>query len=250
MAGFEKTETHRIRSYEVDRNHRLTLERMVNYAQDVAMAQGEELGVGKHHLDEKRLAWVIVKFDIYLDRYPLYREDIQIATRPVGFHKLTADRKFWFSDQEGHSLGTIHSQWVMVDVEKGRMKPIPDWYSIQYGFDFSENEKITYDKLQSPSAWDEEKTFVVQYSDLDFNNHVNNGRYLRWLMDALPPAHLDQYGVGRLQISYKKEARWGDLVSLRSTLPTPEALTSHYELRSSEEETLVQASIGWVKFSE
>lgn len=250
MAGLKKIGTHRIRSYEVDKDNRLTLERLVNFAQDIAMAQGEDLGVGQRHLQEHNLAWVIVKFDIHLDRYPVYNEEIHISTQPVGFHKLTADRKFWFSDKDENCIGTIASQWVMLDLNKGRMKPIPAFYPEKYGFDFSQNEKIEYEKIQLPESWDAESEEVVKYSDLDFNNHVNNGRYLRWMMDAVPAGHMEGYGIRRLQVSYKKEARLGERVAIRTTLPDSALDPSYFEMVSSGGKTLLEASVQWNKREE
>lgn len=250
MAGLKKTGTQRIRSYEVDKNNRLTLEKLVNYAQDIAMAQGESLGVGQAHLEEKKLAWVIVKFDIQLERYPVYNEEIRVETQPVGFHKLTADRKFWFVDSGNNSLGTIASQWVMLDLDRGRMKPIPEFYSKSYGFDPLDNEKVSYERIHLPDSWDLESEEVVKYSDLDFNNHVNNGRYLRWITDLVPAAFMDEHEAKRLQVSYKKEARMGDQVMIRGTLPGVEESRSFFALTSSRGDTLVEATIDWSKISE
>ncbi|QSX07743.1 hypothetical protein J0B03_07885 [Alkalibacter rhizosphaerae] len=250
MAGYQRTEIHRIKSYEVDKNQRLHLERLVNYAQDIAMAQGESMGIGQGHLTDQGLAWVIVKFDIRLDRYPLYNEEIHVTTQPVGFHKLTADRRFWFADRDQKTLGTIASQWVMVDINKGRMKSIPEFYPKQYGFDFANNEKIVYDKVQMPDSWGTEAKERVKFSDLDFNDHVNNGRYLRWIMDGFPEGFLDVHGVKRLQVSFKKEARLGEVVTLRTTLPGEDEPHSLVEMTSEKGESLVQGRIDWFKFSE
>lgn len=252
MAGLIREEKHRIRSYEVDRHHRLTLERLVNFAQDIAMAQGEGLGIGQQHLVEQQLAWVIVRFDIQCHRCPIYNEEIHIKTQPVGFHKLTADRKFWFFDEKGFPLATIASQWVMVDGNKGRIKPIPEFYPRAYGFVGEDNQKLDYEKLTMPDQWNIEWKERVRFSDLDFNNHVNNGRYLRWMMDALPEEILSGHGLSRLQVSFKKEARLDEDIQVRVALEPVEkgSLQTVFELRNHQGVSLVQALGQWDKFSE
>jgi len=50
------------------------------------------------------------------------------------------------------------------------------------------------------------KDFSVRRSDIDTNNHVNNKRYINWILETLPQNIYDNYMMESLDILYKKEA--------------------------------------------
>lgn len=56
------------------------------------------------------------------------------------------------------------------------------------------------------------KDFVVNYYDLDFNEHLNNVQYLKWMLEALPSDYLTSHDIKSLNILYRSECRLGDKV--------------------------------------
>ncbi|MBF7096696.1 acyl-[acyl-carrier-protein] thioesterase [Alkalibacter mobilis] len=250
MAGYKMTGEYKVHSYEVDKKQILKPEKLVNYAQDIAMLQGEELGLGQCHLKEKGLAWVITKFDISIKRLPKFNETLKLTTMPVGFHRLVADRIFAFEDDEKKEIARIHSQWVMIDTLKGRIKKIDDFYPNAYGFDFNQNLKLDYEKFDVNKEWDHTVTEKVKYGDIDFNAHVNNGRYIGWIMDSLPEYTRDKFGIENISIHYKKEALEGDLVHISGTDPRDGCEESIHRIHTREGDSIVEAKIRWRKLSE
>jgi hypothetical protein len=45
------------------------------------------------------------------------------------------------------------------------------------------------------------------YSDIDYNGHVNNARYIQWIQDAVPPELLEGAEKIRLDINYLNEIK-------------------------------------------
>ena len=45
----------------------------------------------------------------------------------------------------------------------------------------------------------------VLYSDIDLNKHMNNARYLEWVMDLIPQEVLEKYFIGEMTMHYQKE---------------------------------------------
>jgi acyl-ACP thioesterase len=52
------------------------------------------------------------------------------------------------------------------------------------------------------------------YSDIDYNGHVNNVRYIQWIQDSVDPAVLEQARQARLDINYLGEVKPGETVEL------------------------------------
>jgi hypothetical protein len=56
------------------------------------------------------------------------------------------------------------------------------------------------------------------YSDVDYNGHVNNTRYIQWIQDIMDPAILEQCERARLDINYLGEVKSGETVELWSAM--------------------------------
>jgi hypothetical protein len=54
------------------------------------------------------------------------------------------------------------------------------------------------------------------YSDIDYNGHLNNARYIQWLQDITPPEVLEGAEQMRLDINYLSEVKYGDTLDLWS----------------------------------
>ena len=52
------------------------------------------------------------------------------------------------------------------------------------------------------------------YSDIDLNKHMNNARYLEWVMDLLPQNVLEKYFIGEMTMHYQKEIAPESIVDL------------------------------------
>jgi acyl-CoA thioesterase FadM len=54
------------------------------------------------------------------------------------------------------------------------------------------------------------------YTDIDYNGHVNNVRYIQWIEDALEPAILEEAEKMRLDVNYLREVLSGEVVDILS----------------------------------
>ena len=66
----------RIRFSEVDHTRRLTIPGMINYFQDCSTFQSEKIGFGFEYLNERNQAWVLLSWQIVIERYPEFNEKI------------------------------------------------------------------------------------------------------------------------------------------------------------------------------
>lgn len=59
-----------------------------------------------------------------------------------------------------------------------------------------------------------EMDFHVRRSDIDTNGHVNNARYVEWMIEGIPEDLTQDYQLSELEVIYKKETMYGtDILS-------------------------------------
>lgn len=204
MYSFES----RIRYSELAENGCLSLDGLINYMQDCASFESEDLGVGMEHLYEKNRTWVLNFWQIVIERYPKMGERITIGTQGCGCEKMFGYRNFMLTDQQGDYVAKANSIWILMDQKKGRPVVVTPEEADVYG----KAEPIPMDyaprKISIPEGGSTQPSFTVQEYHLDTNHHVNNGQYVRMASAFLPKGKL----VKELRAEYKKQAFLGDLV--------------------------------------
>ena len=111
----------RIRFTEVDQNRKTTLNAILNYFQDCATFQSEDLGVGMTTLESMGRMWVLNSWKIQVHRYPEFGERITVETWPYAFGKMTGQRNFRLVGEDGSVAACADSFWVYMDTK--RMRP-------------------------------------------------------------------------------------------------------------------------------
>ena len=74
----------------------------------------------------------------------------------------------------------------------------------------------------------------VCFTDLDVNGHMNNTRYLDWIMDLLPSGFHQDHAIKDLTLCYMNEAREGQDLNLGWEIDEAGAL--QVEIRRSKAE--------------
>jgi len=72
------------------------------------------------------------------------------------------------------------------------------------------------------------------YTDVDFNGHVNNVRYIQWIEDTLDPQILEKADKLRIDINYMNEIMLGENAELLSAPISGENNAFAFEGRKKE----------------
>ncbi len=67
------------------------------------------------------------------------------------------------------------------------------------------NENL--ERLPLPKTMPEARTVRADYSAVDLMGHVNNTRYVEWVMDCFPFEHHRTHRLAWLQVNYNNEVR-------------------------------------------
>lgn len=198
----------RIRYSETDEMGLLSLDAVINYLQDCTNFESEDLGVGMDYLNKRKIMWMLSSWQIVIEDYPPFGEKIEIGTQSYGYDKMIGYRNFLITGEDGRTIVTANSNWVLMDMQKGRPIIVPPEIGDIYGK--YEPLKMDYAprKIKLPACGTECEEFIVKEYHLDTNHHVNNGQYVRMAMLALGMSDR----VKELRVEYKKQALLGDKI--------------------------------------
>ncbi len=185
---------------------------LLNYLQDIASENAQQLGFGYSYISSRNLAWFLIKYRMEFSEYPVGVYDLKISTRPRGYNKLFAYREFELLNNE-KIFGKIFSMWTVVDLDKRTpvlIAPVinnPNMVPYQ-----KQEDDLTFSKIKQLSKIDAQKEFIVRYNDLDVNGHANNGNYVIWAFETLNQDFLNNHKIKTLDMMFKKEARYDESV--------------------------------------
>ncbi len=199
---------------EMDHDLALKPYSLLNFLQDIASANAEELGFGYSYMYPKNYAWFLIKYRMEFDKYPVDVRNLTLKTRPRGYNKLFAYREFELWERETR-LGRIFSCWSVVDFKSRMTVPvstaIPD-NKFMLPFEKQEND-LAFAKVRLGEEVFVQKDFEVRYNDIDVNGHANNGNYIIWAMEPLDVEFKTNHKIKTLDMIFKKEAKIGEKIT-------------------------------------
>jgi medium-chain acyl-[acyl-carrier-protein] hydrolase len=208
-------ETFRIRSYDVDFRGDLKLNALFSYLQEIAGAHAEDLKVGYRDLKPLDLFWVLSRIKLRIDKYPQWHDTIAVQTWPKGFHKLFALRDFHVLNENQEVLIAVTSLWILID--KKTMRPqrydrLPT--AISFDPDCHALTELP-DKIKTPDSLIDECTHRVTVSEIDVNRHVNNTRYIEWILDRFDLKHHEHNKIQSIQVNFIEEVKYDNFINIR-----------------------------------
>lgn len=208
LPHFEK-EFH-ISSFDTDIHGRAKITTLCNFLQEIANNHVNSLQCGIDHLASNNLAWVLSRLSIKVDRLPHWKENIRIQTWPVGIEGPFALRDFRILDKKNQIISKATSAWLVVKISNRRpQNPMPIVKKMMLKPDRSivgeKPKKIP--QLNTPAKIEK---YRVHFSDLDINQHVNNVKYIKWLVDCCPQDVQINSSIKELEINFLHEAKLGD----------------------------------------
>jgi acyl-ACP thioesterase len=156
-----------------------------------------------YDLERQNIGWVLLSgvMDIY--RYPNYKEKIIIRTWLSNYSAIKGFRENIIYDERRNIIGKARGLWVFFDIERRRPARIFD--DIIEKWSFYNEECIDYDitkKIEAIDSGSYVNEFKVNRFDTDTNQHVNNLRYLQWLIETIPTEIIDNYYIKSIDGQY------------------------------------------------
>ena len=201
-----------ITSNDVDHHLKLKISSLFRFIQQVSTNHSEKLGFGRSVTNDQGLAWVITRTHIEIYDLPEMNDEIYVATHPGEQNKFIFPRYYMVYDKHGKLLVSCSSLWVVIDSNTRRVivKPFGDkiYKGEKHKDDIPLPDRVNLDEV---SLVQERK---VLYSDIDLNGHMNNVKYIEYMIDLHDKSFYDKYTVSDILINYEKECHDSDIVKL------------------------------------
>jgi acyl-ACP thioesterase len=227
------TKTFRIGSFDTDFNGRVKLTSICNYLQEIASMHADALNWGIDKLMQQGLSWVLTRLKIKVLSYPKWTDEISIETWPTGIEGLFGNRDFRILDKEGNAIILASSSWLIINIKNKRpTRP----HSIIDGSKYDNSEKVFENSLQKLISKVDDKPKLninVHYSDIDINQHVNNVKYIKWIIDSCPIEKLSSGLIDELEMNFLHEAKYNDQLSIYNSCNNNDELESHFVIRNN-----------------
>ena len=238
-------EPYQIRSYEVDCRNRLSILAMVNFMQEAAGRHAAALGVSIHQLMSENFTWLLSRLKLKIASYPGWNDRIQVSTWPSGAQQLFALRDFAITDGNDRIIAAAASAWLVIDLQKRRPVRIAPFVERLKPVEGSHILPDRLNKLPVLSRHDHERTFFARYSDLDINQHVNNVRFVEWVIEGVPPAVLKTSVPTEIEVNFLAEAFYEDQIHSACCMDPSTSEMLHRLTRRQDDRELARARTVW-----
>lgn len=200
-------ESYRIRGYDVDLHKRASIPSIIQMMHDAAMEHVLRIGLSALELDPLHLGWVLVRQDLEVFAQPGLGETVQVLTTPCGRDRAFAYRDFKLIGSSGEIYATMATTWLLMNTTTRRIAPYPDfildWLQRTTRADHLPRPSGTLPDVEAPQR---EKHFQVTWHDLDFNRHLTNFYYQKWMLETVPVPILENYRLQSYRIQFKGES--------------------------------------------
>lgn len=166
-----------------------------------------------YQLREKNIGWVLISGFMQMERYPKYKEKITIRTWLSEYTSIKGIRENIIYDEQNNIIGRAKGLWIFFDIE--RRRPTEIFSDIKDRWSLYNEESIDCDiskKIPVIEDYDYEIKFKVNRYDTDMNKHVNNIRYLQWVVESIPEEITDNYYLYAIDGRFIAEAQLGQTI--------------------------------------
>ena len=208
-------ETLHVRGYDVTKSLETSVPAIIQMMHEAAMQHVLRLEVSANQLAPHDLGWALHQQSLEVYRLPVLGEQIKILTHPSGIEKLLTYRDFHLFDDKDQLLARASSSWFLMNLRRRRVARYPDFISTLIE---PSNELAHLPRPAAPDTSLDEPTrstkFQVHYHDLDFNGHLSNYHYAKWMLDTVPADRWETAQLRSFDIRFLAECLLDDEVTV------------------------------------
>ncbi|XP_066393837.1 palmitoyl-acyl carrier protein thioesterase, chloroplastic-like [Miscanthus floridulus] len=217
-----------IRSYEIGPDRTATMETLMNLLQETALNHvmcsglaGDGFGATRQ-MSLRKLIWVVTRINIQVDKYSRWGDVVETDTWVASSGKNGMRRDWIICDRNTKNMiARATSNWVMMNRETRRLSKIPDEVRQEVLPFYLDRSIITahatggdrkIEKLTDSTAEHIRSGLAPRWSDMDVNQHVNNVKYIGWILESVPLDVLEDYHLTSITLDYRRECRQSQLL--------------------------------------
>ncbi|KAG6469504.1 palmitoyl-acyl carrier protein thioesterase, chloroplastic-like [Zingiber officinale] len=207
-----------IRSYEIGADRTASIETLMNHLQETALNHVRSAGLmgagfgSTPEMTKRNLIWVVTKMQVLVEQYPSWEDVVQVDTWVAPSGKNGMRRDWHVRDyRTGQTVLRATSVWVMINKQTRRLSKIPDEVRAEIGSYFMDHDPIIDDDGRKLSKLGDDNADYVRtglnprWGDLDVNQHVNNVKYIGWILESAPISILESHELAGITMEYRRE---------------------------------------------
>ena len=215
--------------------------------EEAAADHCHSIGHSLYELKRKNIGWILLSGYMQMERYPVYKENITIRTWLSTYTSIRGYRENIIYDGNRNIIGRARGLWLFFDIEKRR--PANIFEDIMQKWSFRDEMCIDHNitrKIKPVLSSNLSQHFSINKYDVDAYGHVNNIRYLAWLMESMPEDVKNSCYLHSIDGRFVSEAQYGDsLVSFTRRHPSDEHAYSHSIKTESNDNVCASAETLW-----
>lgn len=187
---------------------RLFVKTLCDLFNDVAEVQTEIYGVDVATLNAQGMTWMLHRLHIQLAKMPLQNEEVYIETWPSGTDRLFALRDYRMIRENGEELVRATSEWMYIDLKRRRPVRLTEKVirmSTEHDIPHLDIPPLLHEKEFHLEAVGQGRPFGATFDNIDFNGHVTQASYMRWITNSLPFEFLKEHILIDVEVIYAHE---------------------------------------------
>uniref|UniRef100_A0A5B7AT67 Acyl-[acyl-carrier-protein] hydrolase n=1 Tax=Davidia involucrata TaxID=16924 RepID=A0A5B7AT67_DAVIN len=224
---FVYRQTFVIRSYEIGPDKTATMETLMNLLQETALNHVTSSGLAGNgfgatrEMSLRKLIWVVTRINIQVDKYSSWGDVVDVDTWVDTTGKNGMRRDWIIRDYNTQKIITrATSTWVIMNRETRRLSKIPDevrkevqpFYLNRAAIPTADTDSEKIEKLTDETAETIRSGLAPRWSDMDANQHVNNVKYIGWILESVPLNVLEDYNLTSMTLEYRRECRQSNVL--------------------------------------
>ena len=211
--------------YMCDVSSRLRPSSFMDIAQELSAKGLEQIACTDQEISRYNLVWILSRMSVRFPKVPCRLDSLTAQTWHRGLDGLFFLRDCRLIDAEGRPAAVSTSSWIVMD--RTTRKAVRSDHLTDIIPSAAQSSEAVMDtapqKLLFPKGAEavEAGERQVLYSDLDYNGHVNNAKYVMWAFDALPLTFCAGTGASEFDINFNREARPGETVRMHYAVSGP-----------------------------
>lgn len=234
--------------FNTDLTGKLSPGSLFSFFEDIAGRHASVLGLGRDNLMSGGNFWALSRMMVKIERLPDAMEEITLRTWPRGTDYIYALRDFEMYDEQGKILAAATSSWIIVDYSSRKVQR-PDKTLSLLNTDFPEKRAVgTNARKISPLPSDcrTVTSMQVRTEDMDVNMHVNNARYVTWVINSYPAGHIISHSPAIIEANYLAEGHIDEKVNIITAESTDQpASFLHSVMRENDNAEICRIRIVW-----
>lgn len=205
-----------VEASDIDPNYELKLSSIFRMMQDAATGAINELNMGVERTRKQNMMWVITRYsvEIYKSLFNLHK--VTVITYPGKDMLFIYPRFFELRDENDEVIVRASSTWCVLDRDTRKVVSKP-FKEIKLEGEHLDGE-ISLPRKVEISSLNHIEDRIVRYSDIDLNGHLNNTKYIEYIVDLHSLDFYKKHLIKKFDINYEHEVKYGCKIVLSSNM--------------------------------